>query len=83
MLGAGAGLVIVPVLLMNNVHPRVAAATSGTMYFFISATSILTVITQQLLSTESLLWYMCLGFIGGKKITIKKYSFFLRNKIYL
>jgi len=45
MLGAGAGLVVVPVLLILNVHTRVAAATSGFMYFFISWASILTVLT--------------------------------------
>ena len=40
MLGAGAGLIIVPILLYLNIHSRVTAATSGFMYFFISFTAI-------------------------------------------
>jgi uncharacterized membrane protein YfcA len=52
MVGSGAGLVMVPAMLLINMNPRVASATSGTMYFFISATSILKTILSKSLSID-------------------------------
>lgn len=80
MIGVGAGLVIVPVLLLINVHPRVAAATSGMMYFFISSTSILTTILSKILPLEVIFWFVGLALIGVIVISnliywiVRKYS---------
>jgi uncharacterized membrane protein YfcA len=41
MLGVGAGLINMPILLFLGIRPRVAAATSGFMYLIISGTSII------------------------------------------
>lgn len=42
-LGAGAGLAVVPILLLMNVHPRVSSATSGFNYLWIALTLIISV----------------------------------------
>jgi uncharacterized membrane protein YfcA len=50
MVGAGAGLVMVPSMLLLNMNPRVTGATSISMYFFISTTSVLKTLLAKTLS---------------------------------
>ncbi|KRX07012.1 hypothetical protein PPERSA_07175 [Pseudocohnilembus persalinus] len=78
LVGAGAGLVMVPVLLLLKVNPTVAAATSGFMYFFISFSSILSIIVGEYLSYDIILWYTLLAFIGGASVSPLIY--FIVNK---
>lgn len=80
MLGVGAGLVVVPVLLLLNVQTRVAAATSGFMYFFISFTSILNVLTSGSLGYGVIGWYILLALIGGSFISPLVYWFVNKYK---
>jgi uncharacterized membrane protein YfcA len=56
--GVGAGLVLVPSMLILKMNPRVSSATSGTMYLFISATSILKTILEGVLTWQTILWYI-------------------------
>jgi len=78
MLGVGAGLVNIPVLLYLKVYPVVASATSSVMYIFISGTSIIAVMLNGSLTVKELLWYMILSFIGG--YVFGKLTYFLVNK---
>jgi uncharacterized membrane protein YfcA len=66
MVGAGAGLVMVPFMFYLNLNARVASATSGMMYFFVSTSSMVKIIMSATLSTENIIWYILLGLIGGK-----------------
>jgi uncharacterized membrane protein YfcA len=50
MVGAGSGFVIVPSLLYLGMNPRVVGATSGSMHFFISMTSILKCLLSETLA---------------------------------
>ncbi|KAL4512562.1 hypothetical protein ABPG72_020399 [Tetrahymena utriculariae] len=65
MLGMGAGLIILPVLLSLGCHTRVCSSTSGFMYLFIGGTSIIYVITEGVLSYKMILFYALLALIGG------------------
>jgi len=78
MTGMGAGLVIVPILLLLGIHTRVASATSGFMYFFISFSAIVTTIIEGYISWDMLLLYIGLAFIGG--LLVSKLVYFLVNK---
>lgn len=50
VVGVGAGLILVSAMLLFKMNPRVSSATSGTMYFFISATSIIKTILSKTLT---------------------------------
>lgn len=78
MTGMGAGFIIVPVLLVLGVHTRVAAATSGFMYFFVAFSSILTVMLENYLAWDVTLFYIGLTLLGG--FTISKLIYHLVTK---
>ena len=78
MLGVGAGLVNIPILLMLGIYPMVASATSSIMYIFITGTGIISTIANGSLSTYELLWYLLLSFIGG--LVFGKLTYFFVNK---
>ncbi len=83
MLGAGAGLMIVPMLLNFNLLPRVVAGTSQIVLFFFSWASIIVLVTSAQLETSTILWYLLLGFLGGNKNEISiiyEEHFFNREK---
>ena len=65
MTGFGAGILLIPILLHLGVNPRVAAATSGFMLFFIAFASMLVTVIENYVMWEITILYLSLAIIGG------------------
>ncbi|KAL4495188.1 hypothetical protein ABPG72_007295 [Tetrahymena utriculariae] len=63
--GVGAGLSLVPILLVSGVHPQVVAATCGFNNFFVSTETIIQVFTNNYLNLSQIILFSILSFLGG------------------
>jgi uncharacterized membrane protein YfcA len=68
-LGVGLGLLYVPIFLLIGIHPRIASATVGIIYFFISSSEIIQVLLENILPLDVIIFFTVLAFVSGLTIT--------------
>eukprot|EP01126_Amoeba_proteus_P061629 TRINITY_DN8294_c0_g5_i1.p1 TRINITY_DN8294_c0_g5~~TRINITY_DN8294_c0_g5_i1.p1 ORF type:complete len:400 (+),score=69.89 TRINITY_DN8294_c0_g5_i1:315-1514(+) len=80
LFGIGSGMIIGPILLTMNVHPRVSAAVSSFMILFTASSTTLQFAILGMLEYDYALYFSILGFFGaligqfGVSWLLKKYN---------
>ncbi|KAM3146178.1 hypothetical protein pb186bvf_001835 [Paramecium bursaria] len=78
ILGLGAGFIMVPTMLQAGLVARCASSTSAVNNLMISLTNLITLLTEKLLTADTIYLFTGLAMIGGLFVT--KLFYFLMNK---
>ena len=60
---------MLPTLIFLGLPTRIAAATSGYIYLWLSMNNLITLLTEKLLPLEETLWFTLLAILGGSIVT--------------